>query len=146
MKKLLLTALLLTFAAGTVVAQQQGDPGSQGGGKGKPAHTQSGGNFGSPVERLTDLLGLDEGQIATIELIFEDGQLVREEERERARAVSEENRANTHAQIMDVLTTEQQVLFEEHRQQRESMKQAIEEFRAERNYGGGGRGARDCEG
>jgi Spy/CpxP family protein refolding chaperone len=146
MKKLLLTALLLTFAVGTVVAQQQGGPGSQGGGKGKPAHSQNGGNFGSPVERLTDLLGLDEGQIATIELIFEDSQLLREEERERARAVGEENRAITHAQILDVLTTEQQVIFEEHQQEREAMKQAFEEMRAERGYGRGGRGARDCEG
>lgn len=146
MKKLLLTALLLTFATGTVVAQQQGGPGSQGGGKGKPGNTQSGGSFGNPVERLTDLLGLDEGQITAIELIFEDGQLIREEERERARVVAEENRANTHAQILEVLTTDQQILFEEHRQQRETMKQAIEEFQAERGYGGGGRGARDCEG
>jgi hypothetical protein len=146
MKKLLLTALLLTFAAGIVVAQQQGGPGSQGGGKDNRGHAQSGGNVGSPVNRLTDLLGLDEGQAAAIELIFEDGQLVREQERERARVVAEENRANTHVQILDVLTTDQQILFEEHRQEREAMKQAIEEFRAERSYDGGGHGARDCEG
>ena len=146
MKKLLLIALILTFAAGTAIAQQQGGPGSQSGAKGNPGNAQTGGYSGSPVERLTDLLGLDESQAAAIELIFEDSQFLREEERERARLISEENRANTHVQIMDVLTAEQQAIFEEHRQQRENMKQALEELRAERGFGGGGRGTRDCEG
>lgn len=146
MKKLLLIALLLSFAASTAVAQQQGGPGGKGGGNGEPGNSQTRGNPGNPVDRLTDLLELDANQVAALELVIEDSQFVREEERERARLVSEENRANTHAQIMAVLTVEQQAIFEEHRQQREAMKQAIEELRAERGFGGGGRGTRDCDG
>jgi len=146
MKKLLLIAFLLTFAAGTAIAQQQGGPGSQGGGKGKPGNAQIGGNYGNPVERLTELLGLDEAQVAAIELIFEDAQALREEEREIARAAAEENRANTHALILAKLTDEQKIIFEEHRQQREALKQALEELRNERGFGGGGRGTGDCNG
>jgi Spy/CpxP family protein refolding chaperone len=138
MKELLLTALLLTFAAGTAIAQQPGDSGSHGGGKGKPGSAHTRGHFGNPVERLTDLLTLDETQAAAIELIFEDSRLLREQEHERSRALAEENRAITHAQIMDVLTTEQQALFEEHWQEREARK-------AERGFEGR-RGARESEG
>jgi hypothetical protein len=147
MKKLLLVAFLLTFAAGTAIAQQ-GGPGSQGGGQGQPGNSQNGGNPGNPVERLTELLGLDEVQIATIELIFEDNQALREEERERARAAGEKNRADTHALILEVLTPTQIEIFEEHQQQREALKQALEELRNERGFGGGGRGTGtgDCNG
>ena len=103
MKKVLLITLLLTFTAGTAIAQQQGGPGSPPGGKGSHGNTH-GGNQGNPVERLTERLGLDEAQAAAIALIFEDAQLLRDEERERNCAASDENRAITHAQIMDVLS------------------------------------------
>jgi hypothetical protein len=148
MKKLLLVAFLLTFAAGTAIAQQ-GGPGSQGGGKGQPGNSQNGGNPGNPVDRLTELLGLDEAQVAAIELIFEDNQALREEERERARAVGEKNRADTHALILGELSEDQQAIFEEHRQQREALKQALEELRNEHGFGGGGgrgTGTGDCNG
>jgi Spy/CpxP family protein refolding chaperone len=144
MKKVLLIALILTFAAGSAIAQQ-GNPGSGGGGMGKSSNSQAGGSIGNPVERLTELLGLDETQAAAIALIFEDSQLVREEERERARAAAEEQRANTHAQILEVLTPEQQAIFEEHQQQREALRQALEDLRADRGYGGR-RGTGDCNG
>jgi Spy/CpxP family protein refolding chaperone len=148
MKKLLLVAFLLTFAAGTAIAQQ-GGPGSQGGGKGQPGNSQNGGNPGNPVERLTELLGLDEAQVAAIELIFEDNQALREEERAKARAAAEENRAITHGLILAELTDDQKALYEEHQQQREALKQALEELRNERGFGGGGgrgTGTGDCNG
>ncbi len=144
MKKLLLIAFLLTFAVGTAIAQQ-GGPGSQGGGKGQPGNAQNGGNPGNPVERMTELLGLDEIQVAAIELIFEDAQLLREEERERARAAAYELLATVHALILEELTEDQIAIFEEHRQQREALKQALEELRNERGFGGG-RGTGDCNG
>lgn len=153
MKKLLLVALLLTFAAGTAIAQQGGGQGggqgNQGGGQGNQGNSQNGGSNGSPVERLTELLGLAEAQIAAIELIFEDNQALREEERERARAAAEKNRADTHALIMAELTDDQKAIFEEHRQQREALKQALEELRNDRGFGGGGgrgTGTGDCNG
>ncbi|MDX2416978.1 MAG: hypothetical protein QNK19_05900 [Xanthomonadales bacterium] len=140
MKKTLLIALLLTLTAGMAIAQQQGGPGSFQGGKGKQGHFQR----GNPVERLTENLGLDESQTAQITLIFEDSQLLRTEERERSRAVAEEIRANTHAQVLEVLTPEQQALFEEQRQKREEFRQSLEDARGERGFGGG-RGSRDCD-
>jgi len=146
MKKLLLIAFLLTFAVGTAVAQQ-GGPGQKGGGKGKPGNSQSGGNYGNPIDRLTELLDLTEEQIAAIELIFEDAQLVREEEREQARAAAQEHREIVHGLIMEKLSDEQKIIFEEHRQQREALKQALEELRYERGFGGGrGNGTGDCNG
>ncbi len=145
MKKLLLIAFLLTFAVGTAIAQQ-GGPGSGGGGKGKPGNAQNGGNAGNPVERLTELLGLDEAQIAAIGLIIEDNQALREEERESARLAAEKNRADTHALILAELTDDQVAIFEEHRQQREALKQALDELRDERGFGGGGRGRGGCNG
>jgi len=150
MKKLLLIAFLLTFAAGTAIAQQ-GGPGSQGG-NGNSGNSQSGGNSGSPVDRLAELLGLDADQIIDIEIIFENSQILREEERAKARAAAEENRAYMYTLIMEVLDEDQQALYEEHRQQREALKQAIEELRNERGFGGGGRGngngtgTGDCDG
>ena len=140
MKKTLLIALLLTLTAGMAIAQQQGGPGSFQGGKGKQGNFQR----GNPVERLTENLGLDESQAAQITLIFEDSQLLSTEERERSRAVAEEIRANTHAQVLEVLTPEQQALFEEQRQKREEFRRALEDARGERGFGGG-RGSRDCD-
>ncbi len=101
------------------------------------------GNPGNPVDRLTEHLGLDETQAAEIALIFEESQLLREEEREKCRAMSEELRESTHTQIMEVLTPEQQALFAAQLQEREQMKQAFEEARADRGFGGG-RGTGDC--
>ena len=141
MKKTLLIALVLTIASGMAIAQQQGGPGGPGG-KGPHGNSQ-GCDRPDPVERMTETLALDETQAAEIALIFEESQLMREEEQERSRAISEENRANTHAQIMQILNSDQQVLFAEHIQQREQMRQAYEEIRAERGYGRG-RGAGDC--
>ena len=139
MKKLLLIALLLTFTTGLAVAQQQGGPGSPPGSKGQPANSQAG-NRGSSVDRLVERLGLDETQAAEIALIFEDAQVMRDAEREKARLVSEENRAITHELILDVLTDDQKVLFEELRQQREALRQALEDVRGDHGFGGGGRG------
>ncbi len=146
MRKVLLIALLLTFAAGTAMAQQ-GGPGQKGGGNGNHGNFHSGnyGNPGNPVDRLTERLGLDEAQAAAIALIFEENQALREEERAQARAAAEENRAAVHAQIMEVLSPEQQALFEEQRQQREALRQALEDLNAERGMGRG-RGTGDCSG
>ena len=137
MKKTLLIALILMLSAGMAVAQQQG-------GKGNRGDSQAG-NRGNPVERLTENLGLDETQAAEIALIFEESQLLREEERERGRAVADEIRATTHAQVLEVLTPDQQALFEEQRLEHEQMRQAIKEFRADGGFGGG-RGTGDCNG
>ena len=148
MKKLLLVAFLLTFAVGTAIAQQ-GGPGSQGGGQGNQGNSQKGGNNGSPVERLTELLGLTDAQVIAIEIIFEDSQALREEAREIARATGEKNRADTHALILALLTDDQQAIFEDHQKQREALKQALEELRNERGFGGGGgrgTGTGDCNG
>ena len=146
MKKVLLIAFLLTFATGTAIAQQ-GGPGQKGGGNGNPGSAYSGnyGNPGNPVDRLVERLGLDEGQAAAIALIFEENQALREEERAQARAAAEENRAAVHAQIMEVLTPDQQALFEEQRQQRDALRQALEDLNAERRMGRG-RGTGDCSG
>lgn len=143
MKKILLIALLLTLSTGMVIAQQQDGPGSPQGGKGHQGNAYAG-NFGSPVERLTEDLGLDEAQAAEIAFIFEEAQLLRDEERERIRAISDENRANTHARVMEVLSPEQQALFEEQRMKREELRQALKDVRAERGFGGS-RGSRDCD-
>jgi len=144
MKKTLLIALVLLLTSGMVIAQQNGGPEGFQGGKGNMANNYRG-NRGNPVDRMTEHLGLDEAQAAEIALIFEENQAMREEERERCRAMSEELRENTHLQILEVLTTEQQALFEEQRQQREQMKQAMDEARADRGFGGG-RGTGDCNG
>lgn len=151
MKKLLLVALILTFAAGTAIAQQGGPGGGQGNQGGGQGNSQNGGGNGSPVDRLTELLGLDGDQIAAIEIIFEDSQALREEEREIARAAAEKNRADTHTLILAELTDEQKAIFEDHRLQREALKQALEELRNERGFGGGGgrgngTGTGDCNG
>jgi Spy/CpxP family protein refolding chaperone len=142
MKKTLLIALVLLLTSGMAIAQQNGGPEGPQGGKGNMADNHRG-NPGNPVDRLTERLGLDEAQAAEITLIFEEMQLLREEEREKCRATSEGLRESTHAQVMDVLTLEQQALFEAQLQQREQMRQAIDEVRADRGFGGG-RGTGDC--
>ena len=151
MKKTLLIALVLLLTSGMAIAQQKG---GQGPGQGGPGSAQNGtdnpGNFQdrnsvSKVERLTERLGLDEAQAAEIALILEDAALVRNEERERSRAVAMENREATHAQIMAVLSLEQQALMEEQMQQREQLRQTLEDMGADRGFGRG-RGTGDCDG
>jgi len=149
MKKLLLIALLLTLATGTALAQGQGN-GKGPGGNGQPG-AALGGNSGNPVNRLTEQLGLDEAQAAEVAAIFEETQLLRDEEREKARAAHCDIRLNTHEQILAVLTPEQVALFEEHRQKREDLRQALEEMRQlhggsdnDRGFGGGSR-LQDCD-
>lgn len=144
MKKTLLIALVLLLTSGMAIAQQNGGPEGSQGGKGNMADNHRG-NPGNPVDRLTERLGLDEAQAAEIAFIFEENQLLREEERERCRAMSEELRESTHAQVLEVLTPEQQALFEAQLQQRQQMRQAIEEARADRGFGGG-KGTGDCSG
>lgn len=152
MKKLLLIAFLLTFAVGTAIAQQGGNGGGNGaggGGKGKPNHgQQGGGSYGDPIDRMTELLGLDEGQVAALELIFEDSQAVREEARENMREAADLHRTEVQTQILGVLTEDQAALWEEHRQQREALRQALDELGYGRGNGGtgGGRGTGDCNG
>ena len=147
MKKSLLIALLLTFAAGTVMAQQQFGPESGPGGKNQQGNFQAGngGNPGSPVERLTERLGLGEVQAAEVALIFDEAQQLRNEERERCRVILDEIREATHARVLEVLSPEQQALFEEQRQDREHLRQALEDVR-----GFDGNGARQsrrgCDG
>lgn len=150
MKKILLIALTLSLASGMAIAQQKGGFGQSQGFKGNTGNSQAGnsqvGYRGNPVERMTEQLGLDEVQAETIAAIFDEMQFNRDEERQRAREAADEARANAHAQIMDVLTPEQQVLFAEHQQRREELKQALEEmrqFRGEDGFGGG-RGMGGC--
>jgi len=144
MKKTLLIALILTLSAGMAIAQQKGGPGFSQGGAGNPGQGSfQAGNRGNPVDRLTERLGLDETQAAEIALIFEENQLLRDEERDRNRAISDEIRVNTHARIMEVLGPEQQALFEAQLRDRDQLRQALEEIRADRGFGG--RGPRDCD-
>mgnify|MGYP001815945853 CR=1 FL=1 len=143
MKMTLLIALVWLLTSGMAIAQQNGGPPGYQGDNGNMAANR--GNRGNPVDRMTEHLGLDEAQAAEIELIFEESHQLREEERERCRALSEGLRESTHAQILGVLTPEQQILFEERQQQREQMRQALEEIRAERGFGGG-KGPGDCNG
>ena len=146
MKKVLLIALLLTFATGTAIAQGQQGPGGQGqGGNGGPGNSL-GGNPGNPVGRLTEQLGLDEAQGIAVAAIFEENQLLREDERERARAANCEIRTSTHEQILALLTPEQAALFEDHKQKRDELRQALEEMKQAHGGGGfgGDRGMQDC--
>jgi len=144
MKKTLLIALALLLTSGMAIAQQNGGQGLGQGGKDNPGNQQSRNSI-SHVERLTERLGLDEVQAAEIAAILEDAALVRNEERESARAVAMENREITHAQIMAILSPEQQVLLEELRQEREQLRQALKDMDADRGYGRG-RGTGDCDG
>lgn len=151
MKKTLLIALVLLLTSGMAIAQQNG---GQGPGQGGPSSAQDGtdnpGNFQnrnsvSKVERLTERLGLDDEQVAAITVILEDAEMVRNEERERSRAIAMENREITHAAIMSVLTPEQQALMEEQMQEREQMRQTLEDMGMNRGFGRG-RGTGDCDG
>ena len=142
MKKTLLIALVLLLTSGMAIAQQNGGPDGSQGGKGNMANSHRG-NPGSPVDRMTARLGLDETQAAEIALIFEENQLLREEERENCQATSEALRENTHEQIMELLSDEQRTLFVAQLQEREQMRQAMEDVRADRGFGGG-RGTGDC--
>jgi len=142
MKKTLLTALILTFSAGTAVAQQQGGPNADPGMNGMNAVN---GNPGysyalNRAERLTERLGLSEEQAAELAIIFEEAQMLRDEERERTRLAADEIRATIHERIQLMLSPEQQALFEEQLQEREQLRQALEELRAERGFGGFGGG------
>lgn len=139
MNKTLLIALVLLLTSGMAIAQQNGGPDGSQGGKGNMAREDR----GNPVDRMTEHLGLNEAQAAEIALIFEENQLLREEERENCRAMSEEIRENNHTQIMAVLDADQLALFEAELQQREQMRQAMEDMRADRGCGGG-RGTGDC--
>lgn len=141
MKKTLLIALILILSSGIAIAQQNGSQEGPRGGKGNMANSHR----GNPVDRMTEQLGLDETQAAELTLIFEASQQLQTEERQRSRAMSQELRESTHAQILEVLSPDQQVLFEEQRQEREQMREALEEIRADRGYGGG-RGTGDCNG
>lgn len=140
MKKTLLTALILTFSTGLAFAQQQGGPNSA------PGLNGMNGQNGNPgysyalnrAERLTERLGLSEEQAAQLALIFEDAEMLREEERERAHLVNDEIRATVHERIRLMLTDEQQAMFDEQLQEREQLRQALEELRAERGFGGFG--------
>lgn len=126
MKKTLLFALLLTFAAGAAIAQQYGRPGFYPGGMGMQHGMGMPGSFygGSPVDRLTEYLELDEAQAAAVALILKETQLLRDEERDRTYAVSDEIRLNTQAQIREVLSPEQQATFDEMLKLRDEMRQA----------------------
>jgi len=143
MRKIVLIALLLTLAMGTAVAKQNGGNG----GNKPPANGSSQGHRGDPIAHLTEELGLDADQVAEITAIFEETQALRDEERENSRLIFCEIRENSHDQVFDVLTPEQQVLFEEMQQRRYEMRRALEEARAEHGYGnGGGHGMMDCDG
>ena len=144
MKKTLLIALLLTFAAGTAMAQQQFGPESGSGGKNRQGQFQAG-KTGSPVERLTERLGLDEAQAAKVALIFEESLQLRNEERERSHVILDEIREATHAQVMEQLTPEQQTMFEEQRRDREYLRQALEDVRGFDGYGAH-QSRRSCDG
>jgi len=136
MRKTLLTALILTFSAGTAIAQQQGGPNADPGLNGNPGYSYA----LNRAERLTERLGLSEEQAAELAVIFEEAQMLRDEERERARLVADEIRATIHERIQLMLSPEQQALFEEQLQDREQLRQALEELRAERGFGGFGGG------
>ena len=143
MKKTLLIALVLLHTSGMAIAQQNGGqgpgqagPGSAQDGTDNPGNFQSRNSF-SRVERLTKRLGLDEAQAAEIALIFEDAALVRNEERARSRAMAMENREAIHAQIMAVLSPDQQALMEEQTRQREQLRQTLEDLGADRGFGRG---------
>ena len=144
MKKTLLIALVLLLTSGMAIAQQNGGQGRGQGGTDNPGNQQSR-NSVIHVERLTERLGLDEVQAAEIAAILEDAALVRSEERERSRVIAMENREITHAQIMAILSPEQQALMEEQIQQREQLRQTLEDMGADRGFGRG-RGTGDCDG
>ena len=144
MKKTLLIALLLTLSTGMAMAQQQWGSESAPGGKNRQGNYQAG-NPGSPADRLTDRLGLDEAQAAEVALIFEEALQLRNEERERSHVVFDEIREATHARVLEQLTPEQQTMFEAQRRDREQLRQALEDVRGYDGYGAR-QGRRSCDG
>jgi len=139
MKKALLIALLLAFAAGTAIAQN-----SNGFGKGASGNGGNGGNAGgnNRVERMTEQLGLDEGQAAQIMAIVEASQALHDEEQENFCEVAREIHDNANAEILLLLTPEQAAMHEELQKQRAQFRRALEDARGDRGFGG--RGTRDC--
>jgi Spy/CpxP family protein refolding chaperone len=122
-----------------------GNGNGAGGGKSNPAMT--GGGAGDPVARLTEVLGLDDAQAAAVAAIFEDAQLLRDQEREQARLFAEEMRASIHEDITALLTPEQLALYEEHQAKRAEFRAMLDEMRQTRGgNGGGGRGTGDGTG
>jgi Spy/CpxP family protein refolding chaperone len=144
MKKTLLIALLLAFAAGTAIAQNNNGFGQGDGGNGRNAGNgeYAGGN--QRVERMTEQLGLDETQQAQVTAIFETSQALHAEEQERCGQMNREIRDNANAEILLLLTPEQAAMHEELQQQRTEFRRALEDARGEGGYGRGGRGTRDC--
>jgi Spy/CpxP family protein refolding chaperone len=116
MKRIILIALVLTFAAaGTASAQMQA-------GFGPPEGA-------NPGARLVEELGLDEYQAAEIAAIFEEARAVHNEERAKSLETHAAIKAETHAAVMALLSEEQQARFEE-----------LQQLRAERWSDGPGRG------
>jgi len=151
MKKIVLIAFLFALATGTAMAQQAGNGNGNGPGGGAGNAAMASGGPGNQLDRLTEVLGLDEVQVEALAAIFEDAQLVREQEQERARLLAEEMRATIHAEIVALLTPEQLVLYEEHQAKREEFRQMLDEMRQARggaggNGGGRGNGTGDCSG
>ena len=144
MKKSLLIALLLVFASGTAIAQNNNvfGQGNDGNGRNGGNGEYAGGN--QHVERMTEQLGLDETQQAQITAIFEISQALHAEEQERFRQMSREIRDNANAEIVLLLTPEQAAMHEELQQKRAEFKRALEDARGEGGYGRGGHGTRDC--
>ena len=137
MKKIVMIAMLFALATGSVFAQGFGNGNGNGGGQGMG---QKAGKAGNPVDRLTELLGLDEIQVAAITAIFEEAQLLREQEREQARLAAEEHRAYMQSAILAELTGEQVAIYEAHQAERAAFRQAFEDMMAERRSRGGGGG------
>jgi Spy/CpxP family protein refolding chaperone len=144
MKKALLISLLLAFAAGTAIAQNNNGfgQGDRGNGRNGSNGEYAGGN--QRVERMTEQLGLDEAQQAQITAIFENSQALHAEEQERFRQMSEEFRDNANAEILLLLTPEQAAMHTELQQQRAEFRRALEDARGEGGYGRGGHGTGEC--
>ena len=135
MKKIVLIAMVFALATGSAFAQGAGN--GNGGGQGGPGMSQG---AGDPVARLTELLGLDGAQAAAIAAIFEEAQLLREEERARAYAVAEEHREYMQSAILAELTDDQIAIYEAHLAERAAFRQAFDEMMAERRARGGNGG------
>ena len=104
MKRILLTAILMTMLMGVAQAQPRGSHGPG------PGH--------NPVERLTAELNLSEDQAAQVEAIFAQAQVEREALKDSQQEDHCVIRAAVDAQLMEVFTVDQAVLFEELSQQR----------------------------
>jgi hypothetical protein len=150
MKKIVLIAFLFALATGTAMAQQgQGGPGNAGG-NGNPSVTGNPGGQGgpgNPVDRLTEVLGLDEIQAAALAAIFADAQLLRDQEQQRARDFACDVQASIHEQIVLLLDADQLALYEEHQAKRAEFRQMLDEMRQARGGAGGfgGHGAGGCD-